>query len=233
MSRTALSKDERIAYKTAKVTCRKAIEGTKKNFRLLGEQLKVIWEQKLWVEEYESWEDFCSEELPFGWKRAYQLIRAVSVSTNVETESQARELLGLPHEAQEAVLAIADASGDATGPGIRTARDVLEEETAGLEGEEKEQAIADLIKKAEDEAAKKAPPKNRGGGRGPRKKKDRKASVDKLLDRAMHFGRLARKEWQGLHDVVEENDNDWYEAVRLMEGIQERSRNSTEIQAAA
>lgn len=227
----ALSKEQKRAYKKAVADCRKAIDGVTQNFRIVGERLKEIHGGELWREEFESFADFCTDTLPFGLKRAYQLMAAVS--TAVENERQGRELLGLDPPEQEAVLAIAEASGEVTGPAIRSARQELEEATAGKEGDEKAETIADLVRQAEEEAAAKKPPASGGvRSRAPREK-DRKSEVDKLLDRALHFGRLARKSWQGLDDVAEANDQDWYQAVSLIEGIQERSRNSTELDAAA
>lgn len=229
----ALSRDEQTTYRKCKADIKKSATNLEKDFRVLGERIKTVHEQQLWRAEYDDFEEFCREELPFGWKRAYQLMRAVSVSTNVENEGQARELLGLEPAEQEAVVALAEAAdGEVTGPGLRSAREELEEATKDKEGDEKAETIAEIVAKAEQEAAAKKPPASKGRSRAP-KEKDRKSAVDKLLDRALHFGRLARKEWQGLDDVAEDNDQDWHAAVTLLERIQERSRNSTELNAAA
>lgn len=227
----ALSKEQKAIYRKCKADCKKAAASVIVNFRVLGERLKTIHAGELWGEEYDDFEEFCREELPFGYKRAYQLMRAVSVSTNVENEAQARALLGLDPAEQEAAVALAEAAGEPTGAGIRSAREQLEEATADQEGDAKAATIADLVRQAEEEATAKKP-QAVGRSRPPRQK-DRKSEVGKLLDRALHFGRLARKSWQGLDDVAEANDQDWYQAVSLIEGIQERSRNSTELDAAA
>lgn len=229
----AMSKEEQATYRRCKADVKKAAANLEKDFRIMGERIKTVHEGELWRAEYDDFEEFCREELPFGFKRAYQLMRAVSVSTNVENEGQARELLGLEPAEQEAVLAIAEAAdGEVTGPSLRTAREELEEATKDKDGDEKASAIAEIVAEAEQQAAAKKPPAGKGRSRKP-KEKDRKAEVDKLLDRALHFGRLARKSWQGLDDVAEANDEDWHQAVKLLEQIQERSRNSTELNAAA
>lgn len=226
--RTALSIEERAKYKLAKAACRKAIEGTVAHFRVLGERLRDIRGGSWWREEYRSWAEFCVGELPFGSKRADQLIRVIE--SPVANERQARELLGLESAEQEAVLVIAESAGEVTAPALRSAREELEEATADLSGDERAAAIAELVEEAERRAAERKPA---AGGRGSRRPKDRRAAVDKLLDRGLHFIRLARKEWQGLIDVADANDADWYRAVELIEAIQSRSRESAELDQAA
>jgi hypothetical protein len=243
MSKKALSTEARQKYKAAKAMCKKCEENLVKNFRVYGEQIKLIYDEELWVEEYESFPEFCQEELPFGWSRAYQLMRAVSVKdcTRVQSEAQARELLGLSDMDQVAVMDLAEAHGDTTREGVRTAREELEAEVGDKTGEEREKSIAELVNQAEERAAAAtpapSPSKRRGGGgggaRGPRKPKDRKAEVDRLVDRALYFLRLARKSWMGLNDVADENDREWVEATNLLHSIQERSKNSTEVTSAA
>lgn len=225
---TALSIEERAKYKLAKAACRKAVEGTVAHFRVLGERLRDIRGGSWWREEYRSWAEFCAEELPFGSKRADQLIRVIE--SPVANERQARELLGLEVVEQEAVLAIAESAGEVTAPALRSAREELEAATAELSGDERAAAIAELVEEAERLAAERKPA---GASRRPRPPKDRRAAVERLVDRGLHFIRLARKEWQGLLDVVEANDADWYRAVELLEGIAERSRNSAELDQAA
>lgn len=224
--RMALSTDERAAYRKAKADCRKAIEGVKGGFRLLGERLRDIRAGDWWREEYATWADFCLEELPFGQTRADQLIRAVEIG--VANERQARELLGLDDAERAAVVAIAEAAGPVSAARLRTARDELEAAAGDLTGDERATTICDLVERAEEEAAAKRP-----ASRGPRPPKDRRAAVERLVDRALHFLRIAKKEWQALSDVAEANDADWYQAVSLLEGIQERAKHSTELDAAA
>lgn len=105
---TALSKIERSRFNEIE----KSIERTKMAFIECGQLLMEVRDQKLYREEYPSFDDYCSVRWKFTRQRASQLIQAVvmvkqlpeRVSTRVDSEKSARELAQVPKDKRVAVM---------------------------------------------------------------------------------------------------------------------------------
>lgn len=126
----SLSAAENDALADAEAT----IETGLKTFVEVGQALSLIRDSRLYRADYATFEAYCGARWHLSRPRAYQLIEAAEVvealSTNVDTplprtESQARELSGLPAaEAAEAMRAAHEATaGQVTAKSIREARD--------------------------------------------------------------------------------------------------------------
>ncbi len=77
-----------------------------KTFREVGEALAEVKAEKLYADEFETFEEYAKEKWKIGQRRAYQLMDASEVTKNVctivqiPTESVARELSNLPKSLQ-------------------------------------------------------------------------------------------------------------------------------------
>lgn len=166
MSKKPLSKDQRRDYAACKRGIRKCLDGLVRDHLILGEWLAKVKAGELFVEEFESWKEFCDDHLPFGVRRADQLIAAYEnhgSSGKPLNERQERELLGLEPAEREAVLAMAAAAaegegGPTTAELIRSAAAELEQETKDKKGKEKSQAIARLVNDAEEKGRRQQKP---------------------------------------------------------------------------
>lgn len=93
----------------------------------VAEYLREVRDDKLYVKEYSSFEEFCLEE--FGWKRSQAYALAAwaeikrslpsAIADSVRTESQARALVSVPKESRAAVLEQVAAAGPITAKAIR------------------------------------------------------------------------------------------------------------------
>lgn len=100
-------------------------------FAEVGASLKIIKEQKLFREEYDSFEAYCRERCGWGRDRAYQLIEAHEVVAGLPTivgvsppanEAQARALIDVPPEQRAEVLTEAQTTARAEGKPVTAKR---------------------------------------------------------------------------------------------------------------
>ena len=96
----------------------------------VGAALMRIRDERLYVDEYGTFEDYCRERWGFSRSRAHRLIEAAEITEAVlpigniapANEGQARELTGLDPETAAEVMEAAAESGPVTAAGIRDAR---------------------------------------------------------------------------------------------------------------
>lgn len=116
--------------------CEATIERGFQTFAEVGTALLEIRDARLYRSEFGTFEDYCRERWNFTGRRAHQLIASAEVVRELETgtivhlpttESQARELVGLPAETAAAVMTAAvDATdGKPTAAAIREAREEI------------------------------------------------------------------------------------------------------------
>lgn len=115
--------------------CEATIERGFQTFAEVGTALLEIRDARLYRSEFGTFEDYCRERWNLGRSRAYQMIDAAEVvsqmSTMVDTlpatERQARELVGLPAETAAAVMtaAVEATEGRPTAAAIREAREEI------------------------------------------------------------------------------------------------------------
>ena len=117
-----------------------------------GKELAEINTSRLYRESYKTFEDFCLSEYNLSRSRAYQLIDASNCLPLVDNERQGREIKGLAAEDAQAVVAIAKAYGPLSAAKVKSAKEQLEEATAGLSGAEKAAKQAEMINAAEEAA---------------------------------------------------------------------------------
>ena len=96
--------------------------------RKLWAALKAIKEEKLYLHEYKTWEDFCRDQHDFSPQHANRLIAAFEIVKSLPRESepvgsllneaQARELAKVPEENRAEILAEASKSGAVTASSI-------------------------------------------------------------------------------------------------------------------
>lgn len=98
VEQTALSsvEQDRLAHEEA------AIERGLDTFLRVGTALAAIRDQRLYRESHATFADYCQERWGLSRSRAYQMIEAADVSTNVDigNEAQARALNGLDADGQ-------------------------------------------------------------------------------------------------------------------------------------
>lgn len=109
--------------------CEEAIKRMQAGFAEGGLALTRIRDEKLYREDYDSFEEYCQEKWGWGRQRAYQLIEAAevkeslpkSVNNCLQNEAQARALAKVPEAKREEVLKEAEASGAVTASSITEA----------------------------------------------------------------------------------------------------------------
>lgn len=106
------------------------IERGLETFVEVGNALAAIRDDQLYRDEFLTFADYCSDRWNISRSRAYQLISAADVSTNVdiENEGQARALAGLEPERQVEVFQEAKSrfeTGQPTGAQLRAVRNPL------------------------------------------------------------------------------------------------------------
>ncbi|MDF1860514.1 MAG: hypothetical protein P1U87_09885, partial [Verrucomicrobiales bacterium] len=97
-----LSTPERIKFAGLELKIRELLL----SFIDIGEALECIRKNRLYREEFDTFEQYCCKRWNFSRQRAYQLIEAAKVadylSTNVDTwpsnEAQVRPLIGQPYD---------------------------------------------------------------------------------------------------------------------------------------
>lgn len=103
------------------------VEGGLRQFLEIGRALLEINERRLYRSTHATFVDYALGRWNLSGPRAYQLMQAARLSTDVDisSEAQARELAGLPGEMARAVFddaAAGSPSGVPTGPALREAR---------------------------------------------------------------------------------------------------------------
>lgn len=95
----------------------------------VGNALMRIRDERLYVEDYATFEAYCRGRWGFSDRRARQMIDAAEITATLptgtmvpDTERQARELAGLDPETAAEVMEAAAESGPVTAAGIRDAR---------------------------------------------------------------------------------------------------------------
>lgn len=187
--------------------------------------LARIQEGKLHRATHPNFDDYCRQKWGISRQRAHQLIKAVSLSTAVDSEWQARALLGLDPAEVETALAIAGADGPVTSVKIQTARQLLEQETAGLAAEEKAEKQRELIAEAEQETERRAP-------LGQPRKKDRVAGINGLVKDIEVKLRKCKTLHAGLSDVATPADKAWDKLQEDLDIYVDICRSSRETMAA-
>lgn len=107
-----LSTPERIKFEGLELKIREVLL----SFIDIGEALECIRKNRLYREEFETFEQYCCKRWNFSRQRAYQLIEGAKVaeflSTNVDTspsnESQVRPLIGQPYDEAVRVWKLAE-----------------------------------------------------------------------------------------------------------------------------
>jgi hypothetical protein len=200
-------------------TIREGICRAKAGLIEVGTALANIREGRLYRESFDSFDDYCRTRWGFSRQRAHQLVQACQLSTVVDNERQARELLGLTQEDAQAVVAVAEVQGPLTAETIKTARQLLEDATAGLEGRDKREAQAQILR---DEASANRPrqPSRIAGCNGIL------ADISKRLD-------WCQKRWSGLGDVADQADTQLAAVRRELDKLAEIINSSTDERAAA
>ena len=123
-----LSVTQVTVYEALKVSIREGLDSVFKT----GEKLIRIRDEKLYRDEYGTFEDFCKAEYDMSRSRAYQLIDAAKIrkslpaSTMVDTERAARQLKSVPESERKEVLARAEKSGEVTAASIKEAAKPVE-----------------------------------------------------------------------------------------------------------
>jgi hypothetical protein len=200
-------------------TIREGICRAKAGLIEVGTALANIREGRLYRESFDNFDDYCRERWGFSRQRAHQLVHACQLSTVVDNERQARELLGLTQEDAQAVVAVAETQGPLTAETIKTARQLLEDATAGLEGRDKREAQAKILR---DEASANRPrqPSRIAGCNGIL------ADISKRLD-------WCQKKWSGLSDIADQADFALNAVRRELDRLAEIINSSTDERAAA
>lgn len=116
-------------------SCEAVIELGMQTFMEVGKALAEIRDSRLYRVQFATFEDYCADRWGFTASRARQIIGASETATNVTlaggpapaTESQARELSGLPAEQAAAVMhqAWEQKPGKVTAGAIREAREEI------------------------------------------------------------------------------------------------------------
>jgi hypothetical protein len=197
----------------------KGLDRAKAGLIDVGTALARIREGRLYRGTHGDFDSYVRERWGFSRQRAHQLIEAVTLSTVVDNERQARELLGLTQEDAQAVVAVAEVQGPLTAETIKTARQLLEDATAGLEGRDKREAQAKILR---DEASANRPrqPSRIAGCNGIL------ADIAKRLD-------WCQKKWSGLGDVADQADTQLAAVRRELDKLAEIINSSTDERAAA
>jgi hypothetical protein len=97
----------------------------------VGAALMSIRDERLYRVEYGTFEDYCRERWGMTRRHANRLVEAAEITVALgpigpTTESQARELTGLPPEIAAEVMDLAAESGKVTAASIRDARETIQ-----------------------------------------------------------------------------------------------------------
>jgi hypothetical protein len=109
--------------------CERVINRGLKGFKEVGNALLKIRDGKLYRQEHNTFEAYCSARWSMSRPRAYQIMESAGVvaslpenlSTIVDKEGQARELTKVPAEKRAKVVEVAAASGPVTAKSIKQA----------------------------------------------------------------------------------------------------------------
>jgi hypothetical protein len=109
--------------------CERIINRGLKGFKEVGNALLKIRDGKLYRQEHETFEAYCSSRWSMSRPRAYQIMESAGVvaslpenlSTIVDKEGQARELTKVPAEKRAEVVEVAAAAGPVTAKSIKQA----------------------------------------------------------------------------------------------------------------
>lgn len=109
--------------------CERIIERGKQTFVAVGAALQKIRDQKLYREQYATFEDYCRERWGWSRQRAYQIISAAEVvkslpaemSTMVDTERAARAVASIPKGKRVEVVRAAAQTGRVTAKTVEKA----------------------------------------------------------------------------------------------------------------
>lgn len=206
-------------------TIKKGLDKAKGGWIDVATALARIQEGKLHRATHANFEDYCRQKWGISRQRAHQLIQAVGMSTQVDSEKHARALLGLDPTEAETVLALAGAAGAISTVRIQTARQLLEEETKDLPPEEKAEKQRELIAEAEQEAER--PPA------GPPRRKSRIAGVNGLVKDIEVKLRRCKTLHAGLPDVAGPADKALDEVQSALDIYADIVRSSQEEKLAA
>lgn len=124
---TPLSPDEKRELKRQELVIDDGLRG----FIAVGNALSIISEQKLYREDYPSFDDYVKDRWDIGRNYAYRLINGSEVATRVEgvtNECQARELVKVPYTDQEKVMRRAMQHAELEGRPV-TGKDIKEAAT--------------------------------------------------------------------------------------------------------
>ena len=119
----------------------------------VGAALKEIRDRELFIEDYDSFEEFCSETYMIGKSHAYRLMDAADVKESVKgypvakkltNERQARALSDVPESKRLKVLTVADKDGDVSADGIAKAAEKVLVDDKPVQKEKPADVVRDL-----------------------------------------------------------------------------------------
>lgn len=154
---TPLSTTERKRFNELRQSIGRRMSNMQAEGLEAGKELDEINVGRLYKESYKTFEDFVLSEYNMTARNAYYWIDASKCEPLVHNARQSRPLKGLTTEDAQAVVAVAKASGPLTAAKVKSAKEQLEEATAGLTGAAKAEKQAELINAAEEAARSPAP----------------------------------------------------------------------------
>lgn len=98
--------------------CNKIIKKNKRGFLVCGEALAIVFTQKLWRQEYDSFEAYCLKKHGFKHSQAHRLMESVEtvkaspIGGRIQTGQQARALKDIPPEMHITVFKEATKDGN-------------------------------------------------------------------------------------------------------------------------
>ena len=131
MNSESLNSVERNRYRDC---CNRINQGLKTCFEV-GLALMEIRDDKLYREEFDTFEEFCQSSFQISDRHAYRLIESAEIKEspigkNITNESQARAIAQVPEKDRKAVLKIVEKSGPITAAAISIAAEKIEEKKA-------------------------------------------------------------------------------------------------------
>lgn len=218
--KTALSPAEKTRLAALKKEIRAGRDQVAAGFRRWCEALAAVKQEDLWREEAETFEAWCRDVVEESRRVVYDAIRAAGegVCAIAHNLWQARQLFGLDAATAHNVTLLADAEGEQTAAGLKSARQELEGKTP--------EAQAEIIRQAHQRSQSRSGGRGKGSG-GPRQKSRIGAVKGLVRDIQVRLDRC-RKEHAGLQDIAEAADKAWGRVHESLEAYRDVVASSTD-----